>query len=364
MKLLFWGNQALEKNKTGVGWYNYNLLKQLDKKLNYYVSSHKKKLNISSEVFFSDRIINRNFSEKIFILLPIPYDIFFPKVEVYYFDGFFPLKCKGKKIAIIHDLMSLHYPENYGVLRRLSLKCYFKLASKKADVLIVVSENTKKDLINLYNVSADKIEVIYPGVDMEKFESEAIIKSEVLKKYNIHKKYFLYMGALRKNKNVDGIIKAYANYLSNGGENLLVIAGGKSGEYLMLKKLTEALGIGKKIVFTDYLPEEDKVGLYKGAEAFIMPSHYEGFGIPIIEAMAAGIPVITSKTSSLLEIAEGRALLVDPNDIKKIAEAMKKISEDIELRTELIRLGRERSKIFTWKKTCEKFLKVLDGVTD
>ncbi len=363
MKILFWGNQALGEKKTGVGWYNYNLLKEIEKRITYYVSFHKRTIKCSDDIFFSNKIIKTKIPAKLFLFLPIRYDFFFPKVDIFYFDGFFPLYCKGKKIAIVHDLMGLYYPENYSFLRKLYLKYYLR-AIKKADRLVVVSENTKKDLVKLCNVKSDKIKVIYPGVDLEKFKEKSSNQEYILEKYGIKRKYFLYMGALRKNKNVDGIIKSYKKYLNYGGKNELVIAGGKNGEYLNLKKLIKSLELEGRVIFTGYFPEEDKVSLYKNAEVFLMPSLYEGFGIPVIEAMAAGIPVITSKTSSLREIAEGSGLLVNPEDTEEISRAMVRITKDRRLKEKLITEGIERAKMFNWKHTGEKFIELVYEVLD
>ncbi len=365
MKLLFWGNQITEKNKTGVGWYNYNLIKEIDDKVNYFISLHKQVSNNLKEEFYFDKIKYQTMvNEKLFRILPLPYHKFFPKADIYYFDGFFPLWCKGKKVAIVHDLMSVYYPENYRLLRKISLKLYFLLVSKRADKIIVVSENTKKDLIEHYSISEKRIEVIYPGVDLEKFSKigEDISNDKIRMRYNIPGEYFLYVGALRKNKNIDGIIRAYKSYLDYDDSKFLVIAGSKTGEYKTLKKLVLELQIENRVIFTGYFSEGDKKNLYKGACAFLMPSHYEGFGIPVIEAMASSLPVITSNISSLKEISEGCALQVNPSEVLDIRDAMIKISSDEKLKKSLIENGLENSKEFTWTNTGNKFIELLSSL--
>jgi len=230
-----------------------------------------------------------------------------------------------KSVVTIQGLEYEAVPECYSAIERRRLRASTKRNIKKAEKIIVPSQNTKDDLINFYNVDPEKIFVIYHGVpDVE----ENIPKD---------RKYVLYLGSNHKRKNINGLKEAF-------------------------KILREEYGVVHDLVLAGvdkYLGEQEKWSLLKGAEAFVFPSFYEGFGFPVLEAQKMGIPVIASDKSSLPEILQESALLVNPYNPEDIAEAIYKVLSDEKLKDELVKRGRENVKRFSWQKCAEETLRIL-----
>ncbi len=185
-------------------------------------------------------------------------------------------------------------------------------------------------------------------------------EAEVLSKFGVAPdNYFIYVGATRPRKNIIGMLKAFALFLRNDGQKKMVLAGKIDKRFIDVSKEIVKLGIGKNIVQTDFISNEEKTALYKNSIALIFASYYEGFGFPVLEAQSLGVPVITSKTSSLPEVGGPAAIYVDPYNIAEIAEGIKRIASDRDLRKILIVAGHENIKRFSWKKTAQETMAVL-----
>lgn len=319
------GDYIYSKNKTGVQLYYENIIKKMiiSGKYDVVVSAFDSSANISSYGLpcFAK---NTKYSHKIFKILKyfIPIDLLFPKSDIYISDGFVPYTCYGgKKIAIIHDLMFLIYPENYSLKHKLILKLYYHQL-KRADHIIAVSQTTKNDLIRLLSISPSKISVVYNGLDPIRNEytdtSTSALSSNNI---DLSKKYCFYIGDFRKNKNINILLHSFKRIMELDGDAYLYLAGSKKGEYNSLKKYCDSNNMNMRVKFIGYVNEYEKHLLYTHAFVFMYISAYEGFGVPIIEAMQYGVPVITSNTSSMKEIANKAAYLVDPNSIEDIVEA-------------------------------------------
>lgn len=244
-------------------------------------------------------------------------------------------------------------------------KLFVRLALKKAKSVVSVSNNTKADCIKYFNISPDKIKVIYPGNKNNLYQiknSEAI--NEVLKKYNLPQNFLLFVGTLEPRKNIINIIKAYKDYLlENPYINFPLLLVGKKGWYYKeFFQLVKDLKLEKDVIFTGYLPEEILPCLYSRAEVFVYPSLYEGFGLPVLEAMSCGAPVITSNISSLPEVAGDAAVLVDPNSINEIKLAIKKITSDQLFRNSLKEKGLIQSQKFSWDIFTRELLIIFNAV--
>jgi glycosyltransferase involved in cell wall biosynthesis len=258
----------------------------------------------------------------------------------------------------IHDLFPLINPE-LSLEGQSSLFENIKPNLDKIDRIIAVSQSTKNDIMKYLDVHEDKITMIYEGVD-EKYKPVEDC-SKIKKKYGVDK-FILFVGTLEPRKNIPNLIKAFAKL--NSTEYKLVITGKKGWKYKSIFNTAESLKITDKTVFTGYVPEDDLPALYSAADLFVYPSLYEGFGIPPLEAMACGTPVITSNRSSLPEVAGNAALLVDPEDTDELAEAMMKVIGDSCLRDVMTKRGFEQAKKFSWDQCVRKTIRVYKQIEE
>jgi glycosyltransferase involved in cell wall biosynthesis len=275
-------------------------------------------------------------------------------------DGFIPLGMSIPKVSMVHDVAYLRYPEHLPPRIRAFYKKWMPRFLAYTDHIITVSEFSKKELMAGYQIPDDKISVVYNGVtDIYKpLDQEASERAR--KRFAGGHPYFLYLGAIHPRKNVKTLIHAFEQFKSKTAHHhQLVIAGRASWHTEDVFEAIEKSPFKCSIHLPGYVPTADAVHLVGGAEAMIYPSVYEGFGIPLVEAMACGVPVICSNVSSLPEVAGNAALLFEPHDIDALALHMKRIVEEEVLRKELITLGHERSKYFSWDKSAEKVYEIL-----
>ncbi|MGA1839395.1 MAG: glycosyltransferase family 4 protein [bacterium] len=267
----------------------------------------------------------------------------------------YPLPQNTKTVCTIHDLIPLIFPEfNYykmDPLRKIRNKLrysFFLKNIKKVDTIIAVSKNTKKDIIELLGIPPERIKVIYEGVDFHKF---LVIKDDpdILKKYGIKQPYILHLGGLDKRKNILSLIAAYKNAGIFGHQ--LVIAGKSKKDMILIERKINELSLNDYIHLPGFIHDSDLPTIYKKASFYIYLSLYEGFGLPPLEAMAAGTPVLTSNASSILEIVGDSAIHVNPADIDEISSALINFVEKKIPIKSLIEKGKERAKSFIWEKT-------------
>ena len=184
--------------------------------------------------------------------------------------------------------------------------------------------------------------------------------AEVKQKYNLDFPFILFVGVLQPRKNIPTLIKAYYKLKKEGIKDKLVITGGKGWQYKEIFETVERLNLQKEVIFTGHIPDDDLPKLYNAADLFAFPSLYEGFGIPPLEAMACGIPVITSNTGSLPEVVGDAGIMVDPYDIDGLAKAMYEVLNNEGLKEEMVKKGLERAKMFSWKKCAKEVLDVYE----
>ena len=278
-------------------------------------------------------------------------------------DAYCSLSTDIKTLMVIHDLNFEHYPEHLPWLVRKYYKHYTPLFAHKATRIATVSNFSKEDIIEQYNIGADKIDVVVNGAN-EKFKpvSEKV-KSETKSKYTDGEDYFLFIGALHPRKNLVNLFKAFDIYKGHSDSKAkLIVVGEKLWWTGDIKTTFDNMQFSKDVVFSGRLQADELVNVVGSALAMTYVSFFEGFGIPIVEAFYAGIPVITSNVTSMPEIAGDAALLIDPFKPQSIAKAMKEITEDNKLRDRLIAKGNKRKDQFTWDKTAnnlwESILKV------
>jgi hypothetical protein len=230
--------------------------------------------------------------------------------------------------------------------------------------LIAVSEHTKKDIVNLFPFTKEKVEVIYEAASSryKRFEEKNRL-SEVRDKYNLESPFIFYAGSISPRKGCDYLLRAYAELKKQIPHKLVLTGGwtwGKTGVFDLIK----VLGLDGKVKILGAVPVRDMPLLYNLADLSVYPSLYEGFGLPVLEAMSCGCPVVCSNLTSLPEVAGDAALMVDPKDISALTEAMHTALTDLQVRNSLIERGLARAATFTWEKTARKTLQVFESVME
>lgn len=267
---------------------------------------------------------------------------------------FFALK--GKSIVVAHDFAYKYIPARSLKQFIISFVLHFihGRSLRRADKVVAISSYTKEEIVKHFKISPDKIEVVYNGFNPPKKISEN----------NRQKDYFLFVGVIKERKNVLSLVKAYALYCKQTGEPAdLVLVGKYGGSYFkQIQQEISLSGLEKRVIIKGYVSNQELDELYEGALAFVFPSLIEGFGLPVLEAMSRGVPVVTSNQGALKEVAGGAALLVDVNDIDSIAGGLTSVSTDSNLREELIRKGYERQKNFSWEKAVAGYIEVVNKV--
>jgi glycosyltransferase involved in cell wall biosynthesis len=266
---------------------------------------------------------------------------------------------KTRSVVTIHDIIHLLYPQ-FLPSRAALLYARFMIrrALNRADRIITVSYNTRSDLVNYFRVSTSRIEVIYNGVS-PRFRPDipADDRIRVAAKHGISAPYLLFLGGEKPHKNVQNVVRAFGKARREANlPHALVLAGPLPSNPGRLNALISALDLSAAVVRTGVLEEDELPALFAGAEAFLYPTLYEGFGLPVIEAMACGTPVLTSSTSALQEIAGGYALLADPVDVDAIAAGIARLATDEKTRAEYAALGRRRALDFSWDKAAARTL--------
>ncbi len=268
-----------------------------------------------------------------------------------------------KRICTIFDLSFLHFPEMFNKKDLWQLKAWTKFSAENADHIITISNFSKKDVIEQYGVQKEKISMIYPGYNKDNFQYQIsnIKTAEVKKKYKIGDSYIIYIGTVQPRKNLVRLIEAYAKI----EEDLqLVIVGkitGQDREGWKFEEILDApkkLGIEGRVKFLGFVATDELKHLLSGSLAFVLPSLWEGFGIPVLEAMASGVPVIVSNVSSLPEVVGSAGLLIDPYSVDQIEQAIRTIVSDKKLQQTYSKAGLLQAKKFSWEKTTREVLKV------
>lgn len=370
---------AFKEQRTGVEEYAYRLIK------NFAELQGAGGQNAASFVLYTNRTSPKlaeilggreNFRIKIlkfpflWTQIRLSLEMFFNPPDVLFAPAHvLPLIHPKNSVVTVHGLEYERLPERYPFFFGKYLRWATKFSCRAAAKIIVPSESTKRDLIEFYGVPAGKISVVYHGYNNSAAGSDSATAG-------VDFPFFLYLGRIESKKNVDGIIRAFeickkkrSLFVSppgallcgiNGLPHKLVLAGGDGFRAEKLKKQIEKSRFSTDIILKGYVSEEEKAALLRNAAAFLFPSFYEGFGLPILEAQTAGVPVLTSNISSMPEVAgEGGAFFVDPKNVEEIAEKMYKIVSDENLRKNLIKNGLGNIKRFSWQKCAEEMLKII-----
>ena len=263
------------------------------------------------------------------------------------------------QIVVVHDLIPLHFPESLP-RQCLYYRYFVPFLLRRSQAIVAVSENTKKDIVAMYGIEPSKVRVVPNGLDASHFRV-GIDVSTVKRKYELAP-YLLYVGNILPHKNLRRLLQAFAS-IAKKVSHKLVIVGKKDYRYHpALEAEAKALGIEERVFFLDYVPSEELPALYAGAEAFILSSLYEGFGLPVLEAMACGTPVIASRVGALPEVAAAAAVLIDPHDVQGMASAMAAVLGDPTMREAMRQKGLEQAQRFSWERTALLTLDIIREV--
>jgi glycosyltransferase involved in cell wall biosynthesis len=272
----------------------------------------------------------------------------------------------GKYIVTIHDVIPRVLPWAFPIKHRLVLATSLARIRRQAEMVIVPSTAAAEDVVRYLRVDRQRISVIPMGVETRfRPTAESGPPPTWRQRYGIPERYMLFVGTLEPRKNVTTLLRAFAMFHADRSQDelKLVVAGGRGWGREDFSATAEALGLGEHVRFTGFVDDDDLPALYRGAALFIYPSLYEGFGLPVLEAMACGTPVITSNRSSLPEVAGDAALLIDPTQPEALAAAMTTMMNDSQLRQTLRAKGLVRARGFTWDAVAQKTLAVYRAVS-
>jgi glycosyltransferase involved in cell wall biosynthesis len=270
-----------------------------------------------------------------------------------------PLALECPSVVTIHDMTFFLFPRSHQLYRRLFFRAMIPRAARRANAIITPSVSTRTDLLRLLGVAENRVRVVLHGVTPD-FRPilDCSASRELLARYGIQTPYLLYVGNLEPRKNLPRLLRAFGELLQEEISAWLVLVGTRGWMNTPIGETVRTLRLGERVRFTGYVEQEDLPTLYSRAAGFVYPSLYEGFGFPVLEAMACGVPVVTSNTSSMAEIAGEAALLVDPFDASALAQALGKVLRDPRLAGDLGRRGLARAREFTWSRTATGTLEV------
>ncbi len=359
-------SRANKKERTGVEWYSYFLIQEFKKLVPADAQSEPLADLLSLPSNWEIKILRWPF--RFWTIFRLSWEMLWHKPDIFFSPAnILPFFTPEKTFTTIHDIGFKRFPEcysagerwlqNFGTRRALKrlntpLRPSSAQGSGRAQqgfagqAIFVPSEFTKKELVEIYGVPPKKLSAIPLGCHAESSATADNSAQVVFNKYSIKKPYFLFIGRKDAKKNIAGIVEAFKIFQEKNPGHSLVLAGPSS-------LLLTANYLLQNVILLDWINPQEKQTLLQNCEAFLFPSLYEGFGLPILEAFAAGAPVITSNCASMPEVAGNAALLIDPKNPQEIASAMEKITKDADLKIKLIELGLEQLKKFNWE-TCAK----------
>lgn len=353
--------------RSGVGTYTYELARRL--KNTDEISFQGNIYNFRNRHDYSDIIKNIKFDvcqetkipygiyRRIWQVAPFAYESLFDKADITHFFNFVvPPKITGKIITTIYDMSFVRYPETLKNSNLRKLQEGIKRSVDQSDIVVTISEFSKSEICNILKVERDKVRIVPCAVSLS--EKMANFK-QIQDKWRIDSPYILYVGNIEPRKNLSNLIKAFEKVRNNLGDRyMLVLAGASGWKAEDIYRTAEDSKYSEDIIFTGYVSEEEKAALYQNASLFAYVSLYEGFGIPPLEAMRYGVPVVCSGTSSLPEVVGDGACLVKPMDVDEIATGIIKTLTDNEYSDELRKKGNKRVQKFSWDESADKLFEL------
>ncbi len=362
------GNEANVSFRVGIGEYAYELLRQFS---SYTTSDVSFKIYIKSPPLADLPKESQRWTYQIVkpgrfwtqIGLPINLFLHRPRPDVFFTPSHYAPRFSPIPVVIsVMDLSYIYFPELFKAKDLYQLRSWTKYSARMAKKVLTISQASKNDIIKYLGIPLQKVLITYPGIKMKSQNSKLQSNQALLKKkYGINGEYILFVGTLQPRKNITRLIEAFSRM--DKRENLtLIIVGKKGWLYQDILEAPNKFGVEDDVLFLEFVSDEELILLYQKALFFILPSLYEGFGLPVLEAMSFGCPVITSNVSSLPEAGGDAALYVNPNDVMDIKEKMQMLANNKELRFQLKEKGFKQVKKFSWEETAKKTLEVLQAV--
>ncbi len=366
------GNEANVEKRVGIGEYSFELLKKFEES---QIS------NLKFQIYLKNKPLPHMPKErdgwryevfgpkKMWTQFALPLRLFLSKNRP---DVFFSPSHYGPRFSLvptaisIMDLSYVYYPQLFNKDDLYQLNNWTRYSAKKASKIFTISNASRNDIIKEYKVEPEKVVVTHlgiKGISNSKFQISNTGKNnkeqsmeDLNKKFGIKGKYILFVGTLQPRKNISKLIEAFSKII-----NLeLVIVGKKGWMYEEILAAPEKFGVKDRVIFLDFVDDSDLPSLYKNAQCFVLPSLYEGFGLPVLEAMKFGCPVLASNVSSLPEAGGDAAMYFDPENVEDIAKALSLMINDEGLRIKMIKKGYEQVKKFSWEKTAGQVLEELE----
>jgi glycosyltransferase involved in cell wall biosynthesis len=368
------GNEANIANRVGVNTYTYELLKNLWKLQDEWKNCHKLIVYLKERPLPDMPEETANFRYKVilgggmWILTKLTPCLIFnrDRLDVFFSPShYLPPFAAMPRVCSIMDLGYLEFSEQFTKKVFWQLKWWSAISIFISKAIIAISNSTKDDIVRHYPFAKEKTYVTHLAYDTNQFNQNIPEKDvrRVKERYSIVDDYILYIGTLKPSKNIEGLIGAFTKIEHKYSNIKLVIAGKKGWLYQPIYEKVEKMGLNEKVIFTDFISEEDKPGLIKGAKVFVLPSFWEGFGLDVLNAMASGVPVVTSNVGSLPEVVGDAGILVDPNSVDSIAKGIGSVLSMSKLEyNSMIGKGLVQAKKFSWEKTARQTLEIIEHV--
>ena len=353
---------ARKLHDFGIGTYIRNLLRQLariDHDTEYVLLCRESDLEIAAQLGPNFRgVLEPSPNYSLREQLHVPWVLHRERPDVYHAPHYvLPAGVRCRSVVTIHDCIHLMFPQ---YLPNKAAYAYARAsmwaAARRSSCILTVSEASKRDILHFFDVPPEKIVVVYNAIDDHFWvEPPAEDVARVRERYQLDHDFVLYVGNIKPHKNLVRLIEAFAEFRKAGFDAVkLLIIGDEISRLPALRRAVHRHKLHKHVRFLGYLPDHTLAILYRLARAFVFPSLYEGFGLPPLEAMASGTPVITSNVSSLPEVAGDAAMLVDPYDVDSIVDGLRRVVSDSALAADLRRRGMERAREFSWERSVEK----------
>lgn len=371
MKIGIDGNEANTARRVGIGEFAYQMI---------YYFAQIADTSIDFEIFLKHGPIrdlpeeSSQWKYKVFgprrawtqFALPVSLFVNAKRPDVFFSPSHYaPRFSPIPTVISLMDLSYIHYPDYFTTKDLYQLTKWTEYSVNNAAKVFTISNASKNDIMKIYRIPEERIAVLYPGIKPHiSLAPHVFPMNELMSKYGITKDFILFVGTLQPRKNISRLIEAFAQIQKKKAhqELQLVIVGKKGWKFDEILTSPEKFGVKTHVQFLDFVPDDELTLLYQHAICYVLPSLYEGFGLPVLEAMKHDCPVITSNVSSLPEAGGDAALYVDPHDTNDIALKIEKLIEDKNLRNELIQKGREQVKKFSWEKTAREALNILQEV--
>ncbi len=357
---------ARKLHDFGIGTYIRNLLRHLariDRETEYVLLCHEPDMGVADQLAPNFRTVlepSANYSLR--EQFHVPWLLMREKPDVFHAPHYvLPTAVRCRSVVTIHDCIHLMFPQYLpNRAAYVFARAAMWSATRSSDRILTVSEASKRDILHFFNVPPEKISVVYNAID-ERFwvEPNAEVVARVRERYQLDHGFVLYAGTIKPHKNLVRLIEAFAELRTGAFEELkLLIIGDEISKLPALRRAVHKHKLHKHVRFLGFLPDDTLAVLYRLAAVFVFPSLYEGFGLPPLEAMASGAPVVTSNVSSLPEITGDAAVLVDPYDVESIVDGVRRVLTDPGLAGDMRRKGLARARDFSWERSVSRTLEI------